>query len=139
MTQPIQEIKKKRESGIIPGLAKGVLGLVVKPVTGVLDYFAKFADGIKNTVKSDDLNQSRSRPIRAFYGQYQHLRDYSEEDSIFVSFHGKHNENTKLIDTVSGFKIGGNEAADGFMGVTENGVTVIMNRKPLFGIAVKNL
>lgn len=108
-------------------------------MTGILDYLAKTADGIKNTVKSDDLNQSRSRPIRAFYGEYQHLRDYSEEDSIFVSFHGKHNESTKLIDTVSGFKIGGNEAADGFMGVTENVVSVIMNRKPLFGIAVKNL
>ena len=50
---------------------KGLAGLVVKPVVGVMDMTSKTAEGIKNTANifDDKQNETRYRPPRVFYGK----------------------------------------------------------------------
>jgi vacuolar protein sorting-associated protein 13A/C len=55
----------------LKGTAKGVAGLVVKPVTGVLDFASKTTEGLKNTALhfEDKSNENRMRCPRVFYGE----------------------------------------------------------------------
>ena len=48
MQQPFEETKKGGFLGFLKGTAKGVSGLVVKPISGTLDLFSMTAEGIKN-------------------------------------------------------------------------------------------
>ena len=58
-------------------------GLVVKPVTGVLDAASKASEGIKNTATMFDEkpNQNRQRFPRPFYGVEQFYRTYLSSDA----------------------------------------------------------
>ena len=40
-TQPYENAKKEGVLGFMKGAAKGVAGLVVKPVTGIIDFASK--------------------------------------------------------------------------------------------------
>ena len=55
--------------GILSGSAKGIAGLIVKPITGVLDTASKTAEGLKNSAQyfDDKPNTHRLRDIRVFY------------------------------------------------------------------------
>jgi hypothetical protein len=55
-------------------------------VTGVVDLISNTADGIKNTIKDEDLDQNRTREIRTFYGTDQQMRNYSGSDARFKNF-----------------------------------------------------
>jgi hypothetical protein len=46
--QPIQNAKKDGALGFFKGTALGLAGLVVKPVTGIIDFASKTTEGIKN-------------------------------------------------------------------------------------------
>lgn len=46
--QPIQNAKKDGALGFFKGTALGLAGLVVKPVTGIIDFASKTTQGIKN-------------------------------------------------------------------------------------------
>lgn len=48
-TQPVQGAEKNGLPGFLLGTAKGIGGLVIKPVSGVIDAASKTAEGIKNT------------------------------------------------------------------------------------------
>lgn len=52
--QPIEETKKGGVLGFFLGTAKGMAGLVVKPLSGTLDFFSLTSEGIKNTAKDDE-------------------------------------------------------------------------------------
>jgi vacuolar protein sorting-associated protein 13A/C len=47
-TQPYQNARREGALGFMKGAAKGLAGLVVKPVTGVIDFASKTTEGIKN-------------------------------------------------------------------------------------------
>lgn len=47
--KPAEGVKKDGVKGLFVGGAKGLAGLVVKPVSGTIDFFAKTSEGIKNT------------------------------------------------------------------------------------------
>lgn len=49
-TQPYQSARKEGALGFFKGAAKGVAGLVIKPVTGIIDFASKTTQGIKNNV-----------------------------------------------------------------------------------------
>ena len=53
---PIKEVEKK-DGNLLKGIFKGITGLVVKPVTGVIDSVTKVAEGIKNTTKIFDMKE----------------------------------------------------------------------------------
>lgn len=46
---PIKGAEKDGIGGLLLGGLKGVAGLVLKPVTGIIDATTKTAEGIKNT------------------------------------------------------------------------------------------
>ena len=48
-TEPIKGAKKSGFRGGMKGIAKGITGLVMKPVGGTIQLFTKTARGIKNT------------------------------------------------------------------------------------------
>ena len=68
------------------GAWQGVSGLVVKPLTGVLDVASKTSEGIKNTATRDDEkpNQTRERFPRPFYGVERFYRTYLATDAEIV-------------------------------------------------------
>lgn len=45
---PITMAKKQGAKGLFKGLYSGTTGIIVKPVTGILDATSKAAEGIKN-------------------------------------------------------------------------------------------
>lgn len=48
-TQPVQGAERNGLPGFLLGAAKGIGGLVIKPISGVIDAASKTAEGIKNT------------------------------------------------------------------------------------------
>ena len=61
-------------TGFGKGVLKGFAGLVVKPVSGILDLFSKTTEGIKNTVNTEDFDLVK---IRIFYGMYKIIKTYN--------------------------------------------------------------
>ena len=61
-------------------------GLIIKPVTGVLDAASKTAEGISNMATNMDEkpNEERIRPIRPFYGKLRHIKPYSQNDAQII-------------------------------------------------------
>jgi hypothetical protein len=58
-------------------------GLVVKPVTGIIDFASKTTEGIKNNALmfEDKARDSRMRHPRVFYSECFILKEYSPRDS----------------------------------------------------------
>lgn len=69
-TKPFEETKKKGVKGLFSGAFQGLTGLVVKPITGVLDAASKTAEGVKNTafIFDKEKEDQRERDPRVFYG-----------------------------------------------------------------------
>ena len=82
-TQPYENAKKEGVVGFFKGTAKGVAGVVVKPVTGVIDFASKTTEGLKNTALylEDKPNENRIRYPRVFYTECSTIRDYNPLDS----------------------------------------------------------
>lgn len=68
-TQPFENARREGAFGFMKGAAKGLAGLVVKPVTGVIDFASKTTEGIKNNalIFEDKANEERMRYPRVFY------------------------------------------------------------------------
>lgn len=47
--KPFEEAKKDGVLGFFRGTAQGLTGVIIKPVTGILDFAANTTEGIKNT------------------------------------------------------------------------------------------
>lgn len=67
--KPIESTKKEGVLGFFKGTAQGLAGLVVKPVTGVVDFASKTTEGLKNTALylEDKPNENRIRDPRVLY------------------------------------------------------------------------
>lgn len=70
VTQPYEGAESGGVEGFFKGVSKGFVGLVVKPVVGVIDLASKTAEGVKNTANyfDDKPNELRVRIPRVFYG-----------------------------------------------------------------------
>ena len=68
-SQPYQSARQEGALGFMKGAAKGLAGLVVKPVTGIIDFASKTTEGIKNNalIFEDKANEDRMRYPRVFY------------------------------------------------------------------------
>ena len=82
-TKPLEGASKGGFKGFFKGAFQGVTGLVVKPVTGVLDLASNTAEGIKNTATVFDqkANENKIRYPRAFYGREKFYRAYEDTDA----------------------------------------------------------
>ncbi len=47
--QPYENARDEGVLGFFKGTAKGLAGLIIKPVTGVIDFASKTTEGLKNT------------------------------------------------------------------------------------------
>ena len=88
VTEPIKGYKKKKIKGLLVGGARGLSGLIIKPMAGILDAASKAAEGVKNT--ADVFNKiyvsKRSRVPRPFYGERSIIKPYNEYDSQVLFF-----------------------------------------------------
>ena len=86
-TQPYQSARKEGAFGFMKGAAKGLAGLIVKPVTGVIDFASKTTEGIKNNalVFEDKANGERMRYPRVFYTECFVMKEYNKIDSQIQS------------------------------------------------------
>lgn len=69
-SRPVIEASRSGIKGLGMGLYEGVVGLVLKPVSGALDLVAKTSEGVKNTLRifEQKQNKGRIRMPRTFYG-----------------------------------------------------------------------
>eukprot|EP01017_Pseudomicrothorax_dubius_P042212 TRINITY_DN6857_c0_g1_i1.p1 TRINITY_DN6857_c0_g1~~TRINITY_DN6857_c0_g1_i1.p1 ORF type:complete len:355 (-),score=67.09 TRINITY_DN6857_c0_g1_i1:122-1186(-) len=81
ITQPVEGGSEGGFKGFAKGTAKGLTGLVVKPVTGILDFASKTSEGIKNRASTKEATDERARLPRTFYGREQYFKDYVENDA----------------------------------------------------------
>lgn len=67
--QPIEESQKGGFIGFMKGTVKGITGLVVKPLSGTLDFISITSEGIKNTTRpnAELISDKRLRLPRPFY------------------------------------------------------------------------
>lgn len=84
VTKPVEGAKKGGFLGFLKGTGKGIVGLVVKPVSGSLDAVSKVSEGVSNTIdsKKDKIKSVRFREIRTLYGKSKLIKEYSEEDAL---------------------------------------------------------
>ena len=92
VSKPIQGAKQENFTGFGKGLLKGFAGLVVKPVSGVLDLFSKTTEGIKNTMNSDDISMQKQRKARAFYGRHKIVKSYNAYHADVIELLNKMDE-----------------------------------------------
>ena len=81
---PYQGAKKDGVVGFMKGTYKGVSGLVVKPISGALDFFSKTSEGIKNTTKTVDKEVEKVRAPRPFYGKKQQIKNYDKIHALII-------------------------------------------------------
>lgn len=62
--QPVQGAREEGAKGFFKGLGKGFLGVVVKPIAGVLDFATRTAEGTRNTATMFEDRYGRRRPPR---------------------------------------------------------------------------
>ena len=81
--KPIEGASKGGVKGFLKGTFQGISGLIVKPVSGLLDAASKTAEGIKNTATSGDdrPRETRERLLRVFYTYDKYYQDFDKKDA----------------------------------------------------------
>jgi vacuolar protein sorting-associated protein 13A/C len=73
VTKPYEGAKKEKWAGFGKGIIKGLAGVVLKPISGVLELVSKTTEGIKNTVVKDQIFKMERLP-RTFYGKFKYVK-----------------------------------------------------------------
>ena len=81
--KPIEGASKGGVKGFLKGTFQGLSGLIVKPVSGLLDAASKTAEGIKNTATfaDDKPKESRERLLRVFYSYDKFYMNFDKKDA----------------------------------------------------------
>jgi vacuolar protein sorting-associated protein 13A/C len=77
VTQPLEGARNSGIEGFVLGIGKGLLGMVAKPVVGVVDFASNVSEGIKNTTTVFEEELDRQRLPR-FIGKDGVLRVISD-------------------------------------------------------------
>jgi len=93
--------------GFAKGMGFGLLGLIVKPITGVFDFLKHTSEGVSAGTNIDPtVMTERRRMSRMLYGTDRILRPYRIEDArckqILASTQGGKWENVRTLDIVLG-------------------------------------
>lgn len=86
--EPYQGAKEDGWTGLLTGGLKGVGGLVVKPITGLLDAASHTSQGIVNTADLLDQRKKtkRIRQPRVVYSESGIVKSFNEEDAEVAYF-----------------------------------------------------
>ena len=87
--KPLEGAKKENLKGFGKGMIQGLGGLVVKPVSGVVDLISKTTVGLKNTMILEDEEIFQQRYPRPFYGKFKNIRTYDWIDAKVIYFINK--------------------------------------------------
>lgn len=101
--KPIEGVSKDGVGGFFKGVVKGVTGLVVQPVTGVLDGVSKLTEGVSNNLNIDnehDVRLDKSRYPRIFYGPQQIYKTYDERDAKIFRILGATKKKYKIFNVM---------------------------------------
>eukprot|EP01084_Bolivina_argentea_P095931 172448_1 len=83
---PIQGGQEDGVKGAIAGFGQGVMGLICKPLVGVMDLGSDLVSGIGNTLPSVNdnllLNVKRKRKARMFYSHMKLMKEYKYSDAL---------------------------------------------------------
>ena len=81
--RPYEGAEEEGAKGFFKGVYKGTAGFICKPVSGVLDFTSKTAEGVKSSAIYFDEKPSeyRWRWPRAFYGYEKFFKIYSISDA----------------------------------------------------------
>ena len=90
--KPIEGAKKNNIKGFGKGLVQGFSGLVIKPLSGVVDMVSKTSEGMKNTFENTACSKVKKRGNRVFYGALKYIKNYNKVDSEILEY-----LNTKII------------------------------------------
>ncbi|KAF0982041.1 hypothetical protein FDP41_011902 [Naegleria fowleri] len=81
--KPIEGASKEGISGFLKGVGKGIIGMPVKPITGVLDFVYKTSEGLKNTTQFFDREfQIHRKRFPRFVGTDKKLSKYDGNASF---------------------------------------------------------
>jgi vacuolar protein sorting-associated protein 13A/C len=71
----------------LKGIAKGLVGVVTKPLTGVFDLASHTTEGMKGMVTyfDDRANEEKKRMPRAFYGRERYFKKYNESEASLLN------------------------------------------------------
>lgn len=86
--EPYRGAKEDGFKGLLKGSLKGMGGLVVKPITGLLDVASHTSQGIVNTADLFDQRKKakRIRQPRVTYSESGIIKPFNEEDAEVVYF-----------------------------------------------------
>lgn len=84
--KPYEGAMKNDVKGFGKGLFQGLAGLIIKPVSGILELVSKTTEGIKNTMTSDECYVKMERKPRAFYGKFKFVSLISLFHNIINKF-----------------------------------------------------
>ena len=84
---PIQGGQEDGVKGAIAGFGQGVMGLVCKPLVGVMDLGSDLVSGIGNTLPSVTSNNiltqvMQTRKTRMFYSKMNIMKEYKYSDAL---------------------------------------------------------
>ena len=87
---PIQGAQEDGYKGAIAGFGQGVMGLVCKPLVGVMDLGSDLVSGIGNTLPSVNnynilTNVTNKRLPRMFYSKMNIMKEYKYSDALIKS------------------------------------------------------
>jgi hypothetical protein len=147
---PIKGYKRNRGRGVVTGLASGAIGVVVKPIIGVLDAMTHFASSIHDIAKSVNVLDKRRQPalkLRLAYtfGLMSILRPYDQVSAravyLLKQFSIKKSKRSSKIipETLVHVEVLPNVEADTYMMLTSHRVILVRLRKDPLGVLTTSL
>ncbi|OAJ41917.1 hypothetical protein BDEG_25446 [Batrachochytrium dendrobatidis JEL423] len=85
VSQPLKGAHEAGIEGFFKGLGKGLVGVVAKPMIGVMDLATSVSEGIKNTTTVFDTELDRQRLPR-FVGKEKILQPYDHREALGQSW-----------------------------------------------------
>ncbi|MES1922408.1 Vacuolar protein sorting-associated protein 13, partial [Bonamia ostreae] len=81
VTMPLSEIKESGSKGIFKGAAKGAIGFVAKPLSGMADAISTFSTSISDTLPAIEQRLRPTRFPRMFYGEEKSIKSYNADEA----------------------------------------------------------
>ena len=82
VTEPVRGARSEGVAGAFKGVGRGLVGVAVKPVVGVVDMTSDITAGVKNTTAIDIRRPTPRRWPRACGSAQTPLESYSEKDAL---------------------------------------------------------
>jgi vacuolar protein sorting-associated protein 13A/C len=86
LVKPAEKVAQADSVGdIFTGVYQGLSGVVVKPISGLFDFFSTTTKQVSTTVANpeEQFNETRSRDRMPLYGDHNYFKRYSKKDAYW--------------------------------------------------------